>query len=75
MLIAFYLGIAMIICLNLVNVIKKKKFVTTLHGILFAMAIIACWFNCINSLTQGFDRANSLYQKLWDHLGKMEKQT
>ena len=29
--------------------------------------------NLINSLNQGFDRGNSLYQKLWDHLGKREK--
>ena len=27
----------------------------------------------INSLNKGFDRGNSLYQKLWDHLGKRAK--
>ena len=29
--------------------------------------------NLINSLNHGFDRGNSLFQKLWDHLGKREK--
>ena len=28
--------------------------------------------NLINYLNQGFDRGNSLYQKLWDHLGTRE---
>ena len=29
--------------------------------------------NLINSLNQGFDRGNSLYQKLWTHLDNREK--